>query len=250
LQAATAGATVDPEVASRSSTAGTAVLDPLPAPPVVQPPRAPRERSPLGWVTLGFALAASGIVAMLRESGALHLSLGQALAVPLTIIGAGLLVGTVVGRARWTVLLGLLLVPVVMAASAFTVPLNGSWGDVNVSRLTQLRSSYVQSGGRLSLDLSRLDVAALPPSIDVRLGAGTVEVILPPHGVRVDATVNVGAIEMGETKGGFDVANSRGDVGATSVVTVHVDVGDVHVWYRQPAVLNAVDTTKATGGAT
>ena len=51
--------------------------------------------------TLGFALAASGIVAMLRESGTLHLSLSQALAVPLTIIGAGLLVGTVIGRARF-----------------------------------------------------------------------------------------------------------------------------------------------------
>src|SRR5206468_12595381 len=112
LQAgATVAPGVAPGVASGSSTAGTAILDPLPAPPLVHPPRAPRERSPLGWVTLGFALAASGIVAMLRESGALHLSLGQALAVPLTIIGAGLLVGTVVGRARWTVLLGLLLVP-------------------------------------------------------------------------------------------------------------------------------------------
>jgi len=211
-------------------TAETTAL--LPAAPIVEPRRSRRERSPLGWVVLGFALAASGIVAMLREAGSLHWSLSQALAVPLTIIGAGLLVGTVVGRARWTVLPGLLLLPVVMAASAFTVPLNGRWGDVDVTRLDQLNTTYQQSGGRVFLDLSRIEVSSLPPSIDVRLGAGEVEVVLPRHGVRVDATVNVGAIDsVGATRGGLSLASSRGDASATSVVTVHVDVGNVRVWY-------------------
>jgi phage shock protein PspC (stress-responsive transcriptional regulator) len=205
---------------------------PIPTPRIEEPRRTRRERSPLGWVVLGFALAASGIVAMLREAGTLHWSLSQALAVPLTIIGAGLLVGTVIGRARWTVLPGLLLLPVVMAASAFTVPLNGRWSDVSISRLGQLSSSYEQSGGRVFLDLSGMETASLPPAIHVRLGAGEVEVILPRHGVRVDATVNVGAIDTGAgARGGLSLADSRGDSSATSVVTVHVDVGNVRVWY-------------------
>jgi len=231
-QATMATATPSPTIASGSTPVGGMITEPLPAPPVVETVRTRRERSPLGWVTIGFALAASGIVAMLRQSDTLHVSLSQALAVPLVIIGAGLLVGTVIGRARWTVLFGLLLLPIVAAASAFTVPLNGSWGDVNISRVSQLRPSYEQSGGRLAIDLSRMEVTSLPSSIDVRLGAGEVEVILPPHGVRVDATVNVGAVDMGGgTRGGLELTGSRGDATATSVVTVHVDVGNVRVWY-------------------
>jgi phage shock protein PspC (stress-responsive transcriptional regulator) len=226
-----------------SAARGTAVTEPLPAMPVVPAPRPPRERSPLGWLTLGLALAASGLVAVLREAGTVHLTLAQALAVPLTIIGAGLLVGTVIGRSRWTVLLGLLLAPVVVAASAFTVPVNGIYGDISVSRATQVRSSYVLSGGGLSLDLSRLDPERLPSTIDVRIGAGSVDVTLPKHGVRVDATVNVGDIHMRRSVGGLDVANSMGDQNATTVVKVHVDVGEVRAWYGSAA------PAKAKGGS-
>ena len=231
-RATTTPATPTPAVAVTSPMAAGTDQIPAPPSPIDDRAQARRERSPLGWVVVGFALAASGIVAMLRQAGTLDWSLAQALAVPLTIIGAGLLVGTVVGRARWTILPGLLLLPVVVAASAFTVPLNGNWGDVNVARLNQLRTTYEQSGGRLFLDLSGMDVSALPPSIDVRLGAGEVEIVLPRHGVRVDATVNVGAIDAaGGDRGGLSLASSRGDAAASSVVTVHVDVGNVRVWY-------------------
>jgi phage shock protein PspC (stress-responsive transcriptional regulator) len=228
-----------PATGSGPVTQGTAITDVLPAMPVLRPPRAPRERSPLGWLILGIALAASGVVAVLRQIGALHLSLGQTLAVPLTIIGVGLLVGAVIGRARWTVLLGLLLVPLVLAGSAFTVPLNGRYGDVQVQQVTQVRSSYTLSGGRFGLDLSRMDPAKLPSVIDVRMGLGSVEVILPKHGVRVEATVNIGDVHMGRSAGGFDVVKSLGDPNATTVVRAHVDVGEVQVWYAPPQPVKA-----------
>lgn len=217
-----------------SAPSSEAITEPLPAVPVARVPRPPRERSPLGWLVLGVALAASGVVAVLRDQNVVDLGLSQTLAIPLTILGAGLVVGAWMGRARWTVLLGLPLIPIVMASSAFTVPLNGAYGDVIVSRPSQIRDGYVQSGGRLELRLDGIDPAALPPSIDVRLGAGTVVVLLPPHGVRVDATVNVGDVHTTRrSHGGVDVAGSIGDANATTVVTVHVDVGEVQAWFGQ-----------------
>jgi phage shock protein PspC (stress-responsive transcriptional regulator) len=205
----------------------------LPAAPTPSPPRTrpPRERSVLGWLTVGLAMAAAGLVAVLRNTGALDLTLAQTLAVPLSILGAGLLVGTLVGRARWTVLLGLPLVPLVIAASAFTVPLTGRYGDVFVSRRdAQVQPSYTRSGGHVSLDLSRIDPGTLPPTIDVLLGVGSVDVTLPRRGVRVEATVNVGDVHMDRGAGGIDVRGTAGDPNASTVVRVHVDVGEVHAW--------------------
>jgi phage shock protein PspC (stress-responsive transcriptional regulator) len=186
-----------------------------------------RERSPLGWLVLGLALAASGVVAVLRNAGTIHLSLTQALAIPLTILGVGLLVGTLLGRARWTVMLGIPLTLIVIAASAFTVPLNGRWADTRVTHAAQLQTSYVRSGGHLTLDLAGMDPSRLPSTIDVRMGAGNVEVLIPPHGVRVEASVNIGKVRMRHTYGGVGPTGSLGDPNASTVVTVHVDVGEV-----------------------
>ena len=239
----------------QATMSGSAVTEPLPTMPAVRPPRPPRERSPLGWLTFGLALAASGVVAVLRNQGSIDISLAQALAVPLTIIGMGLVVGAFIGRARWTVLLGLVLAPFVIGASAFTVPLNGTYGDVSVTHLSQVRSSYELSGGRLGLNLSRMDPTQLPPAIDVHVGAGSVDVTLPPHGVRVVATVNIGDVHMGRSRGGFDVVGSMGDPNATTVVTAHVDVGEIQVWYAQslpqprPNPTPKPDHANANGGA-
>ncbi len=200
---------------------------------VLRRSRPPRDRSPLGWFTLGLALAASGVIAVLRNAGTLHLTLAQTLAIPLTILGVGLVVGTIVGRARWTVLLGLPLVLVVVAASAFTVSLNGRWADIRVVRASQLHAAYVQSGGRITLDLARMDPSRLPSLIDVEMGAGTVEVRIPSRGVRVDASVNIGAVSLHGTTGGVGASGSFGDPTAATVVHVHVDVGQVSAYVQR-----------------
>ncbi len=233
-------------VAAPTSSAGdvTTTTVPLPGMPVVRARRPPRERSPLGWLALGLALAGSGLVAVLRNAGTVHLTLAQTLAIPLTILGVGLLVGAWMGRARWTMLLGLLLVPFVLVASAFTVPMNGTYGDITVTRATQVHDSYELSGGGMRLELSKMDPAELPPVIDVQVGFGGVDVSLPPNGVRVEATVNIGDVHMARSRGGVDVVGSLGDPNATTVVVVHVDVGEVQAWYAlRPASL------KVNGGS-
>jgi phage shock protein PspC (stress-responsive transcriptional regulator) len=231
--------------------AGTADAPPSPAlpgePTVVlrreRRARPVRERSPLGWLTLGLALAASGVVAVLRNAGTIHLSLAQALAIPLMILGVGLLVGSLLGRARWTVLLGVPLSLLVIAASAFTVPLNGRWADTRVTHVAQLQLRYVRSGGQLTLDLAGMDLSRLPSAIDVQMAAGSVEVLIPPRGVRVEASVNIGKVRMRHTYGGVGPTGSMGDPNASTVVTVHVDVGEVDA-----SVLRAPKPTKGTPG--
>jgi phage shock protein PspC (stress-responsive transcriptional regulator) len=199
-----------------------------PPPPVAPRMRVRRERSPLGWLSLGLAIAATGLVAALRDGDAIDLSLAQTMAIPLAILGAGLLVGTLYGRARWTVLLGLPLVPLVIVASAITVPLTGRYGDIDVNRgAARVQSTYARSGGRISLDLSHVLVAELPPTIDIRMGFGSVDITLPPRGVRVDATVNLGDVHMDESLGGIDVHGFAGDPNASTSITVHVDIGEV-----------------------
>src|SRR5205814_6894061 len=60
----------------------------VPAPteeiPLVKAPRRPRDRSWLGWLTLGIAMTATGVMWMLRQSGASELSTSQMLALPLS----------------------------------------------------------------------------------------------------------------------------------------------------------------------
>jgi phage shock protein PspC (stress-responsive transcriptional regulator) len=221
-----------PAAAPAPQTASTAPVDgPLPAPAAVTGfMRRPRERSPLGWLTLGIAVAATGIVSVLRNTRGIDLTLAQTIAVPLTILGVGLLVGVLFGRARWTMLLGLPLVPIVVVASAFTLPLAGTYGDLFVNHSDSIRSSYTRSGGRIVLDLSRVPVSSLPPTIDISMAVGSVDVALPPDGVRMQATVNIGDIQTRQNPGGIDVANSFGDPNALTVVRVHVDVGEVHGW--------------------
>jgi hypothetical protein len=116
----------------------------------------------------------------------------------LTVIGVGLLVGSVWGRASWLILLGLLLVPVVAVTSvASDVPVRGRTGQQTERplALTEVQSEYQQSAGDFTLDLSQVDFGASSRLVKVRMGAGNMTVILP-HDQPVTVTSTVKAGEM------------------------------------------------------
>ncbi|MDP9243168.1 MAG: PspC domain-containing protein [Actinomycetota bacterium] len=204
--------------------AGSEPALPLPPPPVPRPPKVRKERSKLGWLSLGLALVVGGVIWMLDASGTAHLTASQTLAAPLVVIGAGLWLGSFVGHAKWTALLGLLLIPVIVVSSAIGMPLTGRYEDrtIHVTSVGQLQPSYVQTGGRMQLDLSRLRFGANHPTVvRMNLGVGDITVVTSPCvPVDVAAHVNAGTISFpgrNDSVGGFSVSDSTRTKGSDPI---------------------------------
>jgi phage shock protein PspC (stress-responsive transcriptional regulator) len=207
--------------------------------PVVMPSRRRRDRSWLGWLTLGIAMVVTGGMWMLRQSGAGALSTAQMLALPLSIIGAGLLAGSVVGRARATILLGLPLVPLVLVASVITAPLDGVYADryIRPSGPSGLTTSYQQSGGKMRFDLTGLHSGSKMDPISVDLGVGSIQVLVDRcTPVAITGTSGIGEVRMlgALPRGGLGATGSADTPGSDPIrMVLHVGIGSIEV-DRQP----------------
>jgi phage shock protein PspC (stress-responsive transcriptional regulator) len=225
-----------------SATAQTEEMSPwaATAPPGFSPPRPPiprppREHSVLGWVSLGLALAVGGLLWMLRISGNGSPTNAQLFAAPLAVLALGLLVGAFVGRAKWTILLALPLVPFVVAANAVTVPLNGTWDRVVVTpaRAGDLAPNYEQSGGKLVFDLRQIDPEERLTPMSADLGIGGIQVILPrclPVVIAADTgygNVDVFGVSHGGPGASISVQNGSGPA---VHMDLHVGVGAIDVY--------------------
>jgi phage shock protein PspC (stress-responsive transcriptional regulator) len=204
-----------------------------PPPPSV--PRPPRERSKLGWLTLGVALALGGLLWTLTSSGSAHLSVAQVLSAPLAVLGVGLLVGAFVGRGRWTLLFGLPLICAVLIASVITVPLTGRWGDRFITPQTAaaIAASYEQSGGNLTFDFSKLKPGEHPGPVAVRLGVGEIDVLIPRcTPVVINGSAGLGTVSLFDhLAGGISQSDSFQIPGADPIrMNLTVDIGDVRVY--------------------
>ena len=210
----------------------------------VATPRAPREASPLGWLVFGITLLVVGAVAILQNLDAVHLSVVRFPALALLVLGIGLLVGAFVGRARWLILPGLLLLPIVLAASLIDVPLEGGVHDVHAFPHTPqaVVRSYRVVAGSIYLDLTSLKGTAAAPVIAASTGVGEINVVVP-YDAHVVATgrVGVGMVMIGpfSSDRGLDRSLRRtwqpryGD-GATITLELQTGVGDIWVYRRDP----------------
>src|SRR6266545_14534 len=215
---------------------------PPPPPAVTRPmatPRAPREPSPLGWLVFGLALLAVGAMAILQNLNAVHLS-----AVRFPALALLVLVGAFVGRARWLILPGLLLVPIVLAASLIDVPLEGGVHEIHAfpQAPKAIAGSYRVAAGSIYLDLTSLTGTAAAPVIAASTGIGDINVLVP-YDAHVVATgkAGVGIVTIGpfSTDRGLDRSLRRtwqpryGD-GATITLDLQTGVGDIWVGRRDP----------------
>jgi phage shock protein PspC (stress-responsive transcriptional regulator) len=210
--APTTTATTEPLAPPPVSDRGTNPLPPdvpvwSPPPPPDQaaawgppPPRRPRRRAFLGPLTFAVALIATGLALALDNLGVVDLSLGQVLAVFLTVLGAGMLVGTWWGRAWGLIPVGLLAVPVVaLTALAGPVPVEGGVAERLFQPTTpaEVRSPYRLAGGELILDLSKVDFGPGAPPVEASVAGGRVLVVLPDEvAAEVRGRVGVGAIDL------------------------------------------------------
>lgn len=176
---------------------------PPPAPPAPAwgaPPRVRRPRPFLGPLTVGAALIVTGLAVVLGNLEVIDLTAGQVLAVFLTVLGVGLLVGTWWGRAWGLIALALLLVPVVAAASlADSEPLTGGIGERTWRPRTaaEVRPVYRLAAGDLVVDLSRVRFGPGPTSVEASVAAGRVLVVVPDEvAVELHGRVGVGGVDL------------------------------------------------------
>lgn len=190
-----------------SDGAGEAVT-PQPAPR----PRRAHERSILGRLTIGTGFVAVGIMALLDSTGAAHPEFSHYLALFVGIIGLGLLVGSVVGRSRGLIFLGVVLVPILLASSVVSARFSGGFGDEHhrPRDITEVQSQYGLTGGDLRIDLTEFDLDGRTVPIAADLGFGRLLVIVPEGaGLLVDAHVGFGDLQVfGSHDSGIDVSRS------------------------------------------
>lgn len=210
------------------------------------PPAPPRSRSVLGRVTIAVVLLALGGGAIADQLDLLRFTAADAAATALGIVGVGLLVGTWFGRARGLIVLGIMLVPVVVATSF----LRGTGIDVGagagervhvVSTASGLEPEYSLGAGKMELDVSGLEPPGGGVSTAVRLGAGEVRLHVPEDThVVIDARVQLGVLDLpGVDRAGPGLTErlelgSVGDPGGTLHVDVELGVGELSVRVLPP----------------
>ncbi|HSF86529.1 MAG TPA: PspC domain-containing protein [Acidimicrobiia bacterium] len=205
-----------------------------PAPP---PPAPPRPPSYLGWIVFAAGLIVIGVIALLDNLDVLDPGARHYVAAGVLVVGLGLIVGSVFGRARGLIALGLLLMPVLFVTAAVRVPFSGEWGDQRFAPVTaaQVQPEYELSGGAMELDLRRLEGVAVTIPIRADLGIGEMVVWLPANtDIELTGDVGIGALEiLGVEHGGFGVDEqltiTNGDGVVDLVVDLEVGIGALQV---------------------
>lgn len=200
------------------------------APRPVRPARTPRERSPLGRWTVGVALVVVGVMAALDVSGAIEPFPRHYAAALLAVVGGGLLVGTIVGRARWLIVPGLILLPIVVGTSFVDIPFDGTF-SVDTLRITPANQADIQEvydveAGSFTLDLSDIAFDG-PDAIEIDMGAGELIVILPED-LEADVDVRLGVGDIGGVIGNSDGIGLRRTVeldGTTGPLELDIEMG-------------------------
>lgn len=192
------------------------------APASVPPPPVRRERSALGAMTLSLAVLVVGLLAGADVLGA-DIPPVAYLAAPLAVLGLGLLVGAMVGRARWllAIAIPLALLTALVAAVPQTVRETAGSG-VGERRWTPTTVAAATTEYRLAAGDARLDLTAVPTTstgqavpVRVRLGTGRLIVVVPRDAlVRVDASVG-----MGELRVSGEPARNGAQIELTTVLT-------------------------------
>ena len=209
----------------------TGELRPLTPPAPRTPPRPP---SMLGRLTVGFTVLSLGILAIIdRASPLVDARPRHYLALAVTIVGLGILVGTFYGRARWLIPFGLLLVPASVGAGFTEFSDEARVQIIRPANAAELNSLYELPVGELTIDLRDLEFDEEPVEVAVEMGVGSINLLLPAEvGLQATTEVGIGAAHIdGDGRGGFGVEFDRqleGDQGLL-IVDLEVGIGEITV---------------------
>lgn len=234
--------------------AASSEQEPLPA-PVVEKPRPPKQRSPLGWITVCAALVAVGVLAII-DSSPVSLPPSIYVAVPLGIVGVGLLVGSLFGRSRALIVLGIVLTAILIPWSVF----DDEWGDAQFGTIDRTITDIGEletpsrpgeparpiepirvAAGDVEYDLSKLDVPDGETAyLTIHQGGGELTVYVP-NDENVEVSGQLGGGEMTLLDKNVDGANRKefakqvgadGPDGGTIVLDLRLDAGEMTVEAR------------------
>lgn len=209
-----------------------------PAPRRPEPKPRP-EPSRLGRYTFASVLLAVGLLATVDNwAGAIDLSIGQYAAVAVGVVGLGLLVGSVKGRSRGLVLLGLLLLPLTFIRSGPDLPLNAGSGERSYTPATvdQL-DDHDLFAGNLNLDLTDMrweDSAGLPAETALEVVLGQINVVVPSDVVvEFDGEALMGQVSLfnrhsSGVNAGLQETAGSGD-GPRLILDAEVLMGEINV---------------------
>ena len=235
-------------VVAGDGTLAMAATQTVPVAPARAPkPRPPKPRSILGQLTLAATLIAVGGLALLDVANVLYPDPVHYLAVAVGVIGGGLLVGTLFGRARWLIFVGLFLAPFLFVASFVSEwSFSGEVGEryiqiTSVEDLERANYSYDHNAGVLELDLRWFELPAetsgnaYPISIDARVTAGELRVWLPQEmRAIVTGSAGIGSVKLfGDESAGIGVSTTTetgtGLPDTIFTIDARVDFGSVDV---------------------
>lgn len=193
------------------------------------PARPPRPKSILGRLTVAATLIAVGGLAILDVAGVLFPDPVHYVAVTVGVLGAGLLVGALFGRARWLIVVGLLLMPILFLASVGpTWSISGEAGEryvrvESIEDLERVDFKYEHGAGVLEIDLRDFEPASdefpgtYPIPIEAKIGAGEIRIWLPePASAIVHGRVGIGSVDiLGYQSAGLGVSRTEETLSAS-----------------------------------
>jgi hypothetical protein len=187
-----------------------------------------RTRSPLGLFSLAAAFVILGAAIVAGNLSIVTLSVGQLTALTLIVVGTGLLVGAWWGRARWLILVCLLLVPAVMVTSYIDMPPRGRVGSIYLRPITEseLASRYNLLLGTMTIDLQGMRQLTGTSFLDVNVAAGNVTIYVPERfSLRVAGHIEYGNATVGRGyENGEDLSFAKSFEGRAGKGTVDIDV--------------------------
>ena len=178
-------------------------VSPPPPPPPPDPAFQPRsrpqgEKSYLGRLAIATALIVVGVMGIGHSAGWFEPTLRHYAAAILVVFGVALLISSFLGRARWLIVVGLIMAPLLITMALLKVPFEGGFGDVRhaPTNAAEVSAEYRLIAGQMVLDLSELEPAPGELiTIEASVVFGRLEVMAPSNG-GLDATLKVDAGEM------------------------------------------------------
>ena len=155
----------------------------------------PKKGSPLGILTLSVVFLVVGLMILLGNLEAADITIGHMAAAGLFVVGLGLLLGAWWGRSRFLIVVGIVMIPIVVAGGFMHFPLRGSLGDrwISSRSIDNVGSRHELLIGSMYLNLPGLRSFEGEREIDISIAAGNATIFVPE---RIGLTIT-GHIEWG-----------------------------------------------------